>query len=122
MLEEKLIKATELINKTMEDFNTAIAALPEPAEDEHGENDTGESKALTKILEKHDKAMEKANANLAKVASEVTSKVYTQEELDNLLEKEVVKIAKSMGIKASVRDLKADTIAKVLEAGPVWDS
>lgn len=41
---------------------------------------------------------------------------YTKSALTKMLEKDVVKIANSMGIDASVDDLKADTIAKILAA------
>jgi len=41
---------------------------------------------------------------------------YTKSELNRMLEVDVVKIANAMGIAASVDDLKADTIAKVLAA------
>ena len=39
---------------------------------------------------------------------------YTKSALSKMLEKDVVKIANDMGITASVDDLKADTIAKIL--------
>ena len=41
---------------------------------------------------------------------------YTRSGLNRMLEVEVVKIANAMGIAASVDDLKADTVAKVLAA------
>ncbi|HHL42599.1 MAG TPA: 3-hydroxyacyl-CoA dehydrogenase, partial [Hellea balneolensis] len=41
---------------------------------------------------------------------------YSKSALNKMLEKDVVKIANAMGIDASVDDLKADTIAKILEA------
>ena len=45
-----------------------------------------------------------------------SQKIYTKTELNRMLEVEVVKIANAMGIAASVDDLKADTVAKVLAA------
>jgi 3-hydroxyacyl-CoA dehydrogenase/enoyl-CoA hydratase/3-hydroxybutyryl-CoA epimerase len=39
---------------------------------------------------------------------------YTKSALTKMLEKDVVKLAKDMGISASVDDLKADTIDKIL--------
>ena len=44
------------------------------------------------------------------------AKPYTKGALNRMLEADVVKIANSMGIAASVDDLKADTIAKILNA------
>lgn len=43
-------------------------------------------------------------------------KTYTKSALNRMLEADVVKIANAMGISASVDDLKADTIAKIIEA------
>ena len=43
-------------------------------------------------------------------------KPHTKGGLNRMLEADVVKIAKSMGIAASVDDLKANTIAKILTA------
>ena len=45
-----------------------------------------------------------------------SQKTYTKSALNRMLEVEVVKIANAMGIAASVDDLKADTVAKVLAA------
>lgn len=44
------------------------------------------------------------------------SKTYTKSALQRLLEVDVVKIANSMGLSASVDDLKSATIAKILKA------
>jgi len=44
------------------------------------------------------------------------TKTYTKSALSRMLEADVVKIANGMGISASVDDLKADTIAKILDA------
>ena len=43
-------------------------------------------------------------------------KAYSKSALERMLEADVVKIANGMGIAASVDDLKADTIAKILDA------
>lgn len=43
-------------------------------------------------------------------------KAYSKSALDRMLEADVVKIANGMGIAASVDDLKADTVAKILSA------
>lgn len=43
-------------------------------------------------------------------------KAYSKSALDRMLEADVVKIANGMGIAASVDDLKADTIAKIMTA------
>lgn len=43
-------------------------------------------------------------------------KAYSKSALERMLEADVVKIANAMGIAASVDDLKADTIAKILSA------
>ena len=45
-----------------------------------------------------------------------SQKTYTKSALNRMLEVEVVKIANAMGIAASVDDLKADTVAKILAA------
>ncbi|GHA82357.1 3-hydroxyacyl-CoA dehydrogenase [Algimonas arctica] len=45
-----------------------------------------------------------------------TKKAYSKSALERMLEADVVKIANGMGIAASVDDLKADTIAKILGA------
>lgn len=42
--------------------------------------------------------------------------VWTMTQLNRLREADVVAIANNMGLDASVRDKKADTIAKILEA------
>lgn len=44
------------------------------------------------------------------------AKIYSKSALNRMLEADVVKIANAMGISASVDDLKADTIAKILSA------
>jgi len=49
-------------------------------------------------------------------SASASDKIYTKTELNRMLEVEVVKIANAMGIAASVDDLKADTVAKVLAA------
>ena len=43
------------------------------------------------------------------------TKTYTKSDLTKMLEKDVVTLANSMGIEASVDDLKADTIQKILD-------
>ncbi len=45
-----------------------------------------------------------------------SKRVYTRSGLNRMLEVEVVKIANAMGIAASVDDLKADTVSKILTA------
>lgn len=45
-----------------------------------------------------------------------SQRVYTRSALSRMLEVEVVKIANAMGIAASVDDLKADTVSKILTA------
>jgi len=45
-----------------------------------------------------------------------SQRVYTRSGLSRMLEVEVVKIANAMGIAASVDDLKADTVSKILNA------
>ena len=49
------------------------------------------------------------------VAAVSGAKSYSKSELTKILEKDVVKLANSMGIEASVDDLKADTIQKILD-------
>ena len=44
-----------------------------------------------------------------------SSKTYSKSELSKMLEKDVVALANSMGIEASVDDLKADTVQKILD-------
>ena len=56
----------------------------------------------------------------AEVAAAVSSapsaaKTYTKTDLNKMLEKDVVEIANSLGIDASVDDLKADTVQKILD-------
>ena len=49
------------------------------------------------------------------VAAIGVSKSYSKSELGKMLEKDVVALANSMGIEASVDDLKADTVQKILD-------
>ena len=49
------------------------------------------------------------------VAAVGVTKTYTKSELGKMLEKDVVALANSMGIEASVDDLKADTVQKILD-------
>ncbi len=49
-----------------------------------------------------------------KIVAAVGNTTYTKSQLSKMLEADVVKIANSMGIAASVDDLKADTIQKIL--------
>lgn len=44
------------------------------------------------------------------------AEIYSEAQLKKMLEKDVVALANKMGIDASVKDLKADTIAKILAA------
>ena len=49
------------------------------------------------------------------VAAVGASKTYSKSELSKMLEKDVVALANDMGLDASVDDLKADTIQKILD-------
>ena len=64
-------------------------------------------------------AEEAKNAPLAEEAptadADAGAKKYTKTDLTKMLEVDVVKIANEMGIEATVDDLKADTIQKVLD-------
>ena len=44
-----------------------------------------------------------------------SSNSYSKSQLNKMLEKDVVALANSMGIEASVDDLKADTVQKILD-------
>ena len=60
--------------------------------------------------------MAKKGETFYKDSTPSAKKTYTKSALNRMLEVEVVKIANAMGIAASVDDLKADTVAKVLAA------
>ena len=60
--------------------------------------------------------MAKKGETFYKDSTPSKQKTYTKSALNRMLEVEVVKIANAMGIAASVDDLKADTVAKVLAA------
>ena len=60
--------------------------------------------------------MAKKGETFYKDSTPSSQKTYTKSALNRMLEVEVVKIANAMGIAASVDDLKADTVAKVLAA------
>jgi len=60
--------------------------------------------------------MAEKGETLYKDSTPSAKKTYTKSALNRMLEVEVVKIANAMGIAASVDDLKADTVAKVLAA------
>ena len=60
--------------------------------------------------------MAKKGETFYKDSTPSAQKTYTKSALNRMLEVEVVKIANAMGIAASVDDLKADTVAKVLAA------
>ena len=59
---------------------------------------------------------DKAKAGETIYGGGVSGKTYTKSALNKMLEVDVVKIANAMGLDASVDDLKADTIAKILDA------
>jgi len=67
-------------------------------------------------LNKKISAMAKKKPTAKKVKTEKVVKeiVHTKASLAKMLEKDVVALANEMGIEASVDDLKADTIAKIL--------
>lgn len=67
-------------------------------------------------LNKKISAMTKKNTKPKKVKTQKTVKkeTYTKTSLSKLLEKDLVVLANNMGIKASLDDLKADTITKIL--------
>lgn len=50
------------------------------------------------------------------VAAVRRNRTYTKSALEKMLEKDVVALANSMGIDANVDDLKADTIAKIMDS------
>ena len=60
--------------------------------------------------------MAKKGQTLYADSTAATKRNYTKTALNRMLEVEVVKIANAMGIAASVDDLKADTISKILAA------
>ena len=49
------------------------------------------------------------------ISEEIKLKRYTQKELEEMKKAEVVGIANSMGIQASTKDGKADTIQKIID-------
>ena len=59
---------------------------------------------------------DKAKAGETIYGGGVSGKTYTKSALNKMLEVDVVKIANAMGLDASVDDLKAATIAKILDA------
>ena len=60
-------------------------------------------------------AAEEAAADAPAADADAGAKKYTKTELTKMLEVDVVAIANEMGIEATVDDLKADTIQKVLD-------
>ena len=58
---------------------------------------------------------EEAAADAPAADADTGAKKYTKTELTKMLEVDVVAIANEMGIEATVDDLKADTIQKVLD-------
>ena len=60
--------------------------------------------------------MAKAGKTLYPDSTPVSKKLHSKSSLGRMLEVDVVKIANAMGISASVDDLKADTVAKILAA------
>ena len=74
-------------------------------------------KPTEKPPEKSDPYAKKTDKRDVPVKKLADGKRYTQAELKKMPEKDVVEIAKAMGLEASVDDLKADTIAKILAQG-----
>jgi len=71
-------------------------------------------------LNKKITALTKKKTSSTKVKTQKTA-AYTKTSLGKMLEKDLVALANEMGIEASIDDLKADTIAKILTklAAPV---
>lgn len=98
-------KATETFATT----STKVrAVLPTASNDRVEELEAEISKLNKKIT-----AMAKKATSATKVKTQ-KSVAYTQSSLSKMLEKDIVALAKKMGIEASIDDLKADTIAKIL--------
>ena len=58
--------------------------------------------------------LKKAKAKKTKTIKTSKTAAYTQSSLTKMLEKDLVALAQEMGIEASIADLKADTVAKIL--------
>lgn len=109
------VKATDRFSATT---SKVRSVLPKASNDRVEELEAEVAKLTKKIS-----AMSQKNARSKKVKTQRTIKepVLTKASLSKMLEKDVVALANEMGIKATVDDLKADTIAKILtsKAGPL---
>ena len=109
------VKATETFTATT---SKVRGVLPTASNDRVEELEAEVAKLTKKIS-----AMSQKNTRSKKVKTQRTIKepVLTKTSLSKMLEKDVVALANEMGIKATVDDLKADTIAKILtsKAGPL---
>jgi len=102
------VKATETFTATT---SKVRGVLPTASNDRVAELEAEITKLNKKIS-----AMAKKKPTAKKVKTEKVVKeiVHTKASLAKMLEKDVVALANEMGIEASVDDLKADTIAKIL--------
>jgi len=104
--------------KVVETFTTTTSkvrgVLPKASNDRVEELETEITKLNKKISAMAKKKATKAvKVKTAKVKTE-KAPAYTNASLSKMLEKDVVALAIDLGIEASVDDLKADTIAKIL--------
>ena len=101
------VKATDTFTTSTEKVRDV---LPRPSNDRVEELEAEITKLNKKISAM---AKKKASAKKASVKTQKTAP-YTLSSLNKMLEKDVVALANDLGIEASVNDLKADTIAKIL--------
>jgi len=104
--------------KVVETFTTTTSkvrgVLPKASNDRVEELETEITKLNKKISAMaKKKATKTVKVKTAKVKTE-KAPAYTNASLSKMLEKDVVALAIDLGIEASVDDLKADTIAKIL--------
>ena len=100
------VKATETFTATT---SKVRGVLPTASNDRVEELEA----EITKLNKKISAMAKKKTGAKTKIKTQKTP-AYTKSSLSKMLEKDVVALANEMGIEASVDDLKADTIAKIL--------
>lgn len=100
--------------KTAETTSEKVRAFfPKAAANDH----VAELEAEIAKLNKKVATLTKKAAKTVKAAkTEITPAAFTEAQLTKMLEKDLVVLAGTFGIEASIADLKADTIAKILTA------
>lgn len=101
------VKATETFSTTT---SKVRGVLPTASNDRVEELEA----EVTKLNKKISAMAKKTTTKKVKTEKRVKTVAHTMSSLTKMLEKDVVILANKMGIEASVDDLKADTIAKIL--------